>query len=636
MSGDALGWTFDLIDRISGPAGEMERSLGKLPLQLEEVERGIKELEKVAKLDAFAKQTDPLKKQQMALQLIKDELSGVAGAEKKGAESTGLLGFEIGAMIEITHRAIDAIVELGRKVVDLGIEFVKTTLDQSEFKRGMISSLSILVGGASEAEKALAAVELMSKRAGVSADRTGEAFRLLLGTGFQIKEAQDIIAASLDVGAQLGGGAKGQEAAERVEQMLTRIRTLGKLDSRELVEFGTLGIQPEKIYDAIAKAKGITSSAAKQLAEAGSLGAQDSITAILSAIQNVNDEGAALGTRAMAHAAGSVPAQFQIIKNLWGNLFEDIDTTGIAKSLSRIAELFAPDSPTGARATALFTKIFGTLSDGLDKLTSGDGMANALNGLLSFGEGALDAFHASLPYLQAFGKALTDVIGPTVDQLAPVFKAIFGGDAGPSPLLLDAFRAFGMSLAFTVTGIMNVVAAIGLMADGFFGITGVVLDVLDAIHAAGASPVDGLWAGITEGWDAMLGKFEGLIGQLPASVKKVLGIASPSKVMMELGFHTADGFRLGMESAGLDGDPVAPPAMPVAPGAAPPDFSNIQAPGGGGGRAISISIGDIHLSSHMTGNDNADEKAGELASAFKAKLTSTLEEIAMEYGVAAP
>ena len=96
----------------------------------------------------------------------------------------------------------------------------------------------------------------------------------------------------------------------------------------------------------------------------------------------------------------------------------------------------------------------------------------------------------------------------------------------------------------------------------------------------------GIGGGLQAAWDWLVGKLTGLVDLLPDTVKKVLGIASPSKVMMQLGKHTVSGFGIGMVNAANDVVPSAAGAMADAaiggPGAA----------GAAGGSSSSSSVGN--------------------------------------------
>ena len=63
----------------------------------------------------------------------------------------------------------------------------------------------------------------------------------------------------------------------------------------------------------------------------------------------------------------------------------------------------------------------------------------------------------------------------------------------------------------------------------------------------GKNIVDGLKEGIQGAWNNLVSWFEGLFGDLIGIAKKILGIASPSKVFKKIGGFTAEGFGVGFE-----------------------------------------------------------------------------------------
>ena len=56
-----------------------------------------------------------------------------------------------------------------------------------------------------------------------------------------------------------------------------------------------------------------------------------------------------------------------------------------------------------------------------------------------------------------------------------------------------------------------------------------------------------MWNGIKAKFDSVIARVKALAAKLPAAVKKVLGISSPSKVFMELGKWIPEGLALGIE-----------------------------------------------------------------------------------------
>lgn len=63
----------------------------------------------------------------------------------------------------------------------------------------------------------------------------------------------------------------------------------------------------------------------------------------------------------------------------------------------------------------------------------------------------------------------------------------------------------------------------------------------------GKNIVGGIKQGIENAWDNLVSWFKGLFGDLIGIAKKILGIASPSKVFKKIGGFTAEGFGVGFE-----------------------------------------------------------------------------------------
>lgn len=63
----------------------------------------------------------------------------------------------------------------------------------------------------------------------------------------------------------------------------------------------------------------------------------------------------------------------------------------------------------------------------------------------------------------------------------------------------------------------------------------------------GKNIVEGIKKGISNAWNNLVSWFKGLFGDLIGIAKKILGIASPSKVFKKIGGFTAEGFGEGFE-----------------------------------------------------------------------------------------
>jgi TP901 family phage tail tape measure protein len=81
-------------------------------------------------------------------------------------------------------------------------------------------------------------------------------------------------------------------------------------------------------------------------------------------------------------------------------------------------------------------------------------------------------------------------------------------------------------------------------------IGGIVEDVkgfVSDFSSAGSDLIGGLWGGIKSKFDSVVGRVSDLASQLPTAVKRVLGISSPSKVMMEIGGSLNEGLAVGIQ-----------------------------------------------------------------------------------------
>lgn len=100
--------------------------------------------------------------------------------------------------------------------------------------------------------------------------------------------------------------------------------------------------------------------------------------------------------------------------------------------------------------------------------------------------------------------------------------------------LVDGAKQRASDLVSFVKGIPGkLIAAIGNLKDKFLGI--------------GSDIVAGLRQGLQNKWDGLVGKLKGLANLLPAAVKKLLGIASPSRVFTWIAEMITKGWSGGLD-----------------------------------------------------------------------------------------
>jgi phage-related protein len=104
----------------------------------------------------------------------------------------------------------------------------------------------------------------------------------------------------------------------------------------------------------------------------------------------------------------------------------------------------------------------------------------------------------------------------------------------------------GFSTAFS-----NVLSWVGTIISGIQGFVGNIISTLmslpSAVVSIGENLVKGLWNGIEDKVDWVCEKIKGMGKSIEKAIKKVFGIASPSKVFAEIGDYLAQGLGVGFE-----------------------------------------------------------------------------------------
>lgn len=113
-------------------------------------------------------------------------------------------------------------------------------------------------------------------------------------------------------------------------------------------------------------------------------------------------------------------------------------------------------------------------------------------------------------------------------------------------------------------------------------------DAIGKVAGIGGDIVDGLWRGISGGWDWLVRQVEGLVGGLIQKIKDKLHIGSPSKVTEEIGGWTAAGFGIGWTDE-FSGSTA--PAVVQSVGSLVTSLSGIGSPSGIGGVSMAADGG---------------------------------------------
>lgn len=212
---------------------------------------------------------------------------------------------------------------------------------------------------------------------------------------------------------------------------------------------------------------------------------------------------------------------------------------------------------------------FGGMWDGFVQGTAG--ARDALAPLAPIGQAIMSVFGA-------IGGVISGVIGWFGQMLSP---------ASYTEQQLNRVSDAGTNLGRTIG------AAISALVTVFVSLPMTIGAALGALYTQmmtiGGQIIDGMIAGIRSRIEGLKAVAVEAAGAIPSWFKEKLGIKSPSRVMMELGGHTADGLRVGLEAgagsvlstmaavvAGLTA-PIAAPVM-AAPVTAPIAALNFPTP----------------------------------------------------------
>lgn len=184
------------------------------------------------------------------------------------------------------------------------------------------------------------------------------------------------------------------------------------------------------------------------------------------------------------------------------------------------------------------------------------------NALATFGAAIAPELHATAKWLgdvaagiQGWAERNPGLAGGlmTVAKYLGLFLTVGGGLAlmiagllGPLALMTTAAGALGISLG-PILLIIGAIAALGIAAIALIKNWDGIKEYFSTLFTdVGTNIINGLWSGISNGWQWLKDKVYGIAGSIADTVKEALGIRSPSRVFAELGNYTMEGFGMGL------------------------------------------------------------------------------------------
>lgn len=170
---------------------------------------------------------------------------------------------------------------------------------------------------------------------------------------------------------------------------------------------------------------------------------------------------------------------------------------------------------------------------------------NEIVSLLLSGENLDLVFATALELVGSLALGLADAVPILVSAVTNIVEGINKFATNPENIALIIGTALQIIFALgggIISAIPELLKSIGIV------IASIISNFKDADWAGmGKNIVEGLKKGISSAWTNLKKWFKNLFGDLIDIAKKILGIASPSKVFKKIGGFVADGFGIGFE-----------------------------------------------------------------------------------------
>lgn len=522
-----LEWIMKLADQFSGPAAKIRKSAAGMTGDL-------RQLQRVSANRTAMRRTLSL------------------GRSAGGPGNTGG-GFGTPDWAKVGPAALTAVTAVTTVLAGFGKSVVQAQL----FKQDTMTALRTLLKSDAAAQDAFKFAAKTADFIGQSRTETLAQFTTLLGQGFSVQGADEIVRAMADL-TTFNPAAN----LDSIVNAIGKIKATGRLQGDELNMLNEAGLSTDLVYKQLAKTLGKNTDEIKKMQTAGKLSADVTIKAILAAI-NEQAGGGAAGAAAAAKAVQNTSGLLKRLQAVPSNLFMAMEVTPGMKALNAflagIVGYFSLSSESGQRVVAVLEKVFNSFAKGL---FGDDALGDAKDGL--------DGVVELLEKLEASG-AFT-ALGTGLRWVA---NAVVG--------LIQLFAWLGSVFEYVALGFQGVDAIFSSLESAVGGLAGEMV-------TAGIALIDGLVQGILSGTQRVFDAVSQVAGGAIAQAKQILGIASPSKVFAEIGGFVSEGFAVG---AANDNSAQAAIAAMVAP----PSFAAAGSAVSYGGSTANTSTG-THVEVH--------------------------------------
>lgn len=471
---------------------------------------------------------------------------------------------------------------------------VTMAIEASEARAKMVSLFDALGEGKISGLETVAMMDKLGDSIGQTRAQLAPTIQTFLTLGINGKEAlEDLTRAAASAGAMADGGA--EKFATFFGQIDAAAQTGAKLTlPYKKLEKQLLGVGLN-IDDLAVKMK-MTAKALTEGLKKGTVDASKFATALTDA---ASDKG-----------AGALAQQGRSLTNVWGKfqenimrMFESIDVGPFLDQVKDLFDIFGQGKASGQALTAgiggFFKQVFALATKVVPYIR------RFLLDVVIYG---LKSYIALRPILKWFLDLRNNV---TV--MAVVTEGFKGVAVAVGAVLVVVALAVGLFVALTaaaaVVGI-SIWAALTSVVEFTARVSAVLGGLVTSAIKLGTDFVSGLVSGITSGAGAVVNAVKGLADSAKNTFKNVLGIHSPSKVMMELGHYMGQGVAQGVDNSAPQVQASSAGLGKIAASGASSGMSGGGGgKGGGGGVTINVEPGAIVIEGGGKDAANLTEEA---------------------------
>jgi hypothetical protein len=565
----ALNFQIKLEDQVSPSAQKAASSLHQLDAAIKNESASLRTLQAEmlgmkkaghASSEAFKMLSGAIADQRMKVAALKDKMLDAGGLPQAG-KAAGLLESIMGSLTSKLGGAGRALGALG----PYGIAAAAVT-----------RSLELLYGGQKAAEHTYKVLEAITGDIAISQGRVMELADTLIQAGQVNGDAmvKSIAAIGKAEAARKGAGAV-------LEGVITRA-TSARIFSISRAELMKVGISYKELSKEIAKGIGSTAQDAELRLRTGGV----SVKAGLDALSKVVDT--KMGDLAMKKFA-TVGAQTQRLRDLFGRLFEGVDSGPFGRVLMAIANTLEESSVTGSALRTVLKSAFDELSAAAERVAPY---------VQTFFEGAillaLRFYNALYPVRQAiaklFGGADEGGLKKTEDTILNLANNVGAGfdlAAKAIAFMIENAGKLAKVIEVLVTLTPGIGAAFTAAKAAILAITSDMTAKQDRSQKSGQAVAEGVAAGIQQKTPAVEAAMAAMGEKGMKAFDAKMQIHSPSKAMQLRGRYLNEGLARGVND---NADAPAKAMAQSGAGAGAAATAGAKAAGGqsGGGPVINV------------------------------------------------